>query len=247
MKNLLILILTLSFSFSSSQITTRTIEVKDGQMDKFIEMAGKKTKKYNNEEGSASFFTYEILTGSNAGKIWRMRAASAEYMDNWDVNSEESKYWQKNVGPYINNGSVNGMYMWNYVGPMSHNVDSEGQNHTMVLSYRFKDSGEQDFWRFRERVVAARKAMENTPKGSMHTVYCTSGCNGNLALILFEYESFTDQQRYNQEELPKMIEKYNELFGNDAYEQDGDKVDQSLVENGRGRIHMRFIPEASSD
>ena len=48
MKNLLILILTLSFSFSSSQITTRTIEVKDGQMDKFIEMAGKKTKKYNN-------------------------------------------------------------------------------------------------------------------------------------------------------------------------------------------------------
>ena len=151
------------------------------------------------------------------------------------------------IGPYINNGSVNGMYMWNYVGPMSHNVDSEGQNHTMVLSYRFKDSGEQDFWRFRERVVAARKAMENTPKGSMHTVYCTSGCNGNLALILFEYESFTDQQRYNQEELPKMIEKYNELFGNDAYEQDGDKVDQSLLENGRVRIHMRFIPEASSD
>ena len=99
MKNLLILILTLSFSFSSSQITTRTIEVKDGQMDKFIEMAGKKTKKYNNEEGSASFFTYEILTGSNAGKIWRMRAASAEYMDNWDMNSEESKYWQKNVAP----------------------------------------------------------------------------------------------------------------------------------------------------
>jgi hypothetical protein len=45
MKNLLILILTLSFSFSSSQITTRTIEVKDGQMDKFIEMAGKKNKK----------------------------------------------------------------------------------------------------------------------------------------------------------------------------------------------------------
>jgi hypothetical protein len=118
----------------------------------------KKTKKYNNEEGSASFFTYEILTGSNAGKIWRMRAASAEYMDNWDMNSEESKYWQKNVGPYINNGSVNGMYMWNYVGPMSHNVDSEGQNHTMVLSYRFKDSGEQDFWRFRERVVAATKS-----------------------------------------------------------------------------------------
>ena len=137
--------------------------------------------------------------------------------------------------------------MWNYVSEMSHNVNSENQNHTMVLAYRFKDSGEQDFWRFRERVVAARKAMETQPKGSMHSVYCSSGCNGNLALILFEYESFADQQAYNQEMLPKMIEKYNELYGNNAYEQDGNKVDAALLENGRGRFHMRFIPEASSD
>ena len=93
MKKLLILIISLRFSFSNSQLSKRTIEVKSGQMDKFIEMAGKKTKKYNNEEGSARFWTYEILTGSDAGKIWRMRYASAEYMDNWDTNSEESKYW----------------------------------------------------------------------------------------------------------------------------------------------------------
>ena len=92
-------------------------------MDKFIEMAGKKTKKFNNQEGAARFFTYEILTGSDAGKIWRMRAASAENMDNWDSNSEEAQYWMKNVSPYISNGSVNGNYMWNYYGEMSHNVD----------------------------------------------------------------------------------------------------------------------------
>jgi len=247
MKQILILLLSLSFSFSYSQLSTRTIEVKSGQMEKFIEMAGKKTKKYNNEEGSARFWTYEILTGSDAGKIWRMRAASSEYMDNWDSNSEESQYWMKNVGPYIKNGSVNGNYMWNYVGEMSHNVDSENQNHVMALIYTYKASGEQDFWRFRERVVAARKAMDTAPKGSMHSVLCSSGCNGNVAIILFEYESFSDQQRYNQEMLPKMIEKYNELFGNDAYEQDGEKVDKALVENGRGRMHLRFIPEASSD
>ena len=247
MRNLLILVISLSFSFSYGQLSTRTIEVNQGQMDKFIEMAGKKTKKYNNQDGSARFFTYEILTGSNAGMIWRMRAASPEYMDNWDTSSEESQYWQKNVRPYISNENVNGMYMWNYVGPMSHNVDSEGQNLTMALIYEFKDSGEEDFWRFRERVVAARSAMETQPKGSMHSVYCSSGCNGNVAMILFEYESFSDQQSYNQEMLPQMIEKYNELYGNDAYEQDGNKVDESLVENGRGRLYLRFIPEASSD
>ena len=247
MRKLFLLITILSFSFSHSQITTRTIEVKNGQMDKFIEMAGKKTKKFNNQEGAARFFTYEILTGSDAGKIWRMRAASAENMDNWDSNSEEAQYWMKNVSPYISNGSVNGNYMWNYYGEMSHNVDSKDQNHVMALIYTYKSSGEQDFWRFRERVVSARKAMDPAPKGSMHSVVCSSGCNGNVALILFEYESFSDQQKYNQEMLPKMIEKYNEIYGNDAYEQDGDKVDMALIENGRGRMLLRFIPEASSD
>ena len=95
MRNILLILLTLTFSFATSQITTRTIEVKSGQMEKFIEMAGKKTKKFNNEEGAARFWTYEILTGSDAGKIWRMRGSDAEYMDNWDANSEESNYWQK--------------------------------------------------------------------------------------------------------------------------------------------------------
>ena len=185
MRKLFLLITILSFSFSHSQITTRTIEVKNGQMDKFIEMAGKKTKKFNNQEGAARFFTYEILTGSDAGKIWRMRAASAENMDNWDSNSEEAQYWMKNVSPYISNGSVNGNYMWNYYGEMSHNVDSKDQNHVMALIYTYKSSGEQDFWRFRERVVSARKAMDPAPKGSMHSVVCSSGCNGNVALILF--------------------------------------------------------------
>ena len=78
----------------------------------------------------------------------------------------------------------------------------------------------------------------------MHSVVCSSGCNGNVALILLNM-SFSDQQKYNQEMLPKMIEKYNEIYGNDAYEQDGDKVDMALTENGRGRMHLRFIPEVA--
>jgi hypothetical protein len=53
MKNLLILLLTLNFTLASSQIyTTRTIEIEAGQMDKFIESAGKKTQKFNNDENN---------------------------------------------------------------------------------------------------------------------------------------------------------------------------------------------------
>jgi len=56
------------------------------------------------------------------------------------------------------------------------------------------------------------------PKGSMFSLGCSSGCSGNQTVIMFEYESFAGQQAYNAEQLPKLVEKYNELFGGDAYE-----------------------------
>ena len=64
-------------------------------MGKFIEMAGKKTKKFNNEEGAARFWTYEILTGSDAGKIWRMQAAS-RLVINW-ILEKKQKNWHLKV------------------------------------------------------------------------------------------------------------------------------------------------------
>ena len=245
MKNLLILFLSFSFSLSFGQVTSRIIEVKDGQMDKFIEMAGKKTKKYNNQEGNARFVTYEILSGPSAGNIWRLRLASAEQMDAYDLDSAESKYWQKNVVPHIKDDQVGGLFMWNYLGNYSDNVNSENQNHVMALFYNYDDSGEEDFWRFRERVAKARQSMEEKPKGSMFSLGCSSGCSGNQTVIMFEYESFAGQQAYNTEQLPKLVEKYNELFGGDAYEQDVNNMTKTL--NSRRTVHMRRITEASSD
>ena len=53
MRNILLILLTLNISFASSQIyTSRTIEIEPGQMDKFIESAGKKTQKFNKDENN---------------------------------------------------------------------------------------------------------------------------------------------------------------------------------------------------
>jgi hypothetical protein len=43
-----------------------------------------------------------------------------------------------------------------------------------------------------------------------------------------------------------MIAKYDELYGKDAYEQDSQKVDESLMPNGRMIRHQVLIPELSS-
>ena len=64
--------------------------------------------------------------------------STPEMRDNWDMNSEEVEYWQKNVSPYIANGSVNGNYMWNYAGPYSHNVDSRESKSRYDVSLHIK-------------------------------------------------------------------------------------------------------------
>jgi len=43
------------------------------------------------------------------------------------------------------------------------------------------------------------------------------------------------------------LDKYNELYGGGSYEQDVNKVDASLMPNGRRNVHMRLIREASSN
>ena len=43
-----------------------------------------------------------------------------------------------------------------------------------------------------------------------------------------------------------MIQKYDEMYGEDAYEQDGNSVDESLTENGRMIRHLMLVPEMSS-
>ena len=43
-----------------------------------------------------------------------------------------------------------------------------------------------------------------------------------------------------------MIQKYNEMYGEDAYEQDSNNVDESLIQDGRRIRHLMLIPEMSS-
>jgi len=75
---------------------------------------------------------------------------------------------------------------------------------------------------------------------------CQSGCDGNIVMVRFHHKDFAGQRADYGEPLANMIAKYNELYGEDAYEQDSEKVDASLVENGRIIRHYRLRPEMSS-
>jgi len=244
MKNIIsILFLFLTISINSQTVMTRTIEVKDGQMANFIKWGGKKTKMFNNEEGRSSFYTFNILTGPNAGKIWRAQVGDIASFDN--DYQDELDYWAKNVSQYIENDQASRTAMWTRVGWASWSPENPPNDLLRrVIFYKVKEGKGQDFWRFRERQVMARKAMD-VEMSRTTVLNCTSGCDGNWVAVFFDHASFEDQQSDYGEPLQALISKYDEMFGPDSYDQDSARV-QAAVEERRIR-HMRLIPELSSD
>ena len=56
---------------------------------------------------------------------------------------------------------------------------------------------------------------------------------------------YADQMAAN-EQVQKAVDKYNELYGNDAYEYDLEKMIESLMPNGQKIRDLMFLPELSS-
>ena len=66
-------------------------------------------------------------------------------------------------------------------------------------------------------------------------------------MVVFSHKNFGDQFTKNTVEFPKLVEKYNEMFGEEAYEQDNARLEESLeILWGRRIVHMNFLPELSS-
>ena len=222
MKKITIILLLLLFvsSLSAQVGQARVLEVKDGHMDKFMSGVAKKTQMYNNSEDSDKFYTFQILTGPNATDFIRVRwMESINELDN-PIDADELAYWNKNARPHYTEGAAR---IWSRNANLSHVPEDSGNtNLRRVIYYNYKDSGEQDFWRFRQRV---KKAMvESGYKSAMNVLGCASGCNGNWVQVRFHHDGYAGQSADYGEPLQAMIEKYNELYGNDAYEQDSDKV-----------------------
>ena len=191
MKKITITFLLILFvsSLSAQVGQARILEVKDGHMDKFMSGVAKKTQMYNNSEDSEKFYTFQILTGPNATDFIRVRwMESINELDN-PVDADELAYWNKNARPHYTEGAAR---IWSRNANLSHVPEESGNtNLRRVIYYNYKDSGEQDFWRFRQRV---KKAMVESGYGSaMNVLGCASGCNGNWVQVRFHHDGYAGQ------------------------------------------------------
>ena len=116
-------------------------------------------------------------------------------------------------------------------------------NHRRGLHYKLIPGKERDFWRYRTRLKAALKASGWPSR--VGVMNCQSGCNGRWVQIRYHHESFAGEAKDNQEMFPVVVAKYNEMYGEEAYKDDSDRLAQSVSDSWTQ--HQKLRPEMSSN
>ena len=239
MKKILTLA-TFLFSFISTAqfLQSRLLKVEQKNMEKFKSAVANKTKLYNSKEGQPRYITFQILTGPEAQNFVRMQyAPKVEDFDK--IDKFGNAYWQKTTAAL--HQSV-GNRIWYRNADASYTPEEMSRvNHRRILYYKIKPGMGKDFWRYRTRLVKALKAAEWPHRVS--TLNCASGCDGNWVQVRYHHKNFTGEASDNSN-FSKVVEKYNEMYGEDSYEDDSQKLQMSVIEN-RTRHHQR-LPELSS-
>ena len=242
MNKILITIVLLFIGFVSfGQVAqSRYITIKDGKSNEFLAAAEKKTQLYNSKEGQTRFYTFRITTGSRTGDLFRARVEdSIKYFDN--TNPKELEYWMNNVAEY--QSSSNNQIWWK-ANNASYSATNESKPQIRTIIYTVKSGSGNDFWRFRNRV---KIAVEESEADIIMSVWnCFSGCDGNVVRVSFSHSNHDELYKDNNIEWPKVVAKYNELYGNGSYEEDISDLDSSLEMYGRTTVHMERIDELSS-
>ena len=248
MKKIFLLLFTTLFLTSLNAqeqnwiMQTRLLDVDAKDVQKFESAVAKKTQMYNSKDGTARWITFRILTGPNANSYVRAQLETSwEMFDN--VDTVGNAYWQKTVGPL--HTPRGGQFWWRNNNVSYNPGTNDGPKKLRrIIFYNYKASNSQDFWRFRQRVAKAMEASSHPSR--MSVFYCASGCDGNWVQVRFHHDSFVAQSEANGEPLQNYIAKYNEMYGDDAYEQDGGRMQESLMPDGMRVRHHEHLPELSS-
>jgi len=242
MNKFLLLSISLIFSnISLAQvIQARVLDIEPMNLSKMKSAVAEKTKLYNSKEGSTRFSTFEILSGPNANNLWRVQHGNEIGDFDSSVSSQELDYWWKMTGK-LHTPLANRFWYLN----KDATYIPEGYkrlNHRRVIVYKLIPGKEKDFWRYRTRLVNAMK--EARWKNRVGVMSCMSGCNGNWVMVRYHHKDLSSMQEENSNMFSKVVEKYNQIYGEESYEDDYTNIQLSVSENISH--FQKLLPELSS-
>ena len=242
MKKLLLLSISLIFSnISLAQvIQARVLDIEPMNLAKMKSAVAEKTKLYNSKKGTTRFSTFEILSGPNANNLWRVQHGNEIGDFDSSVSSQELDYWWKMTGklhtPLANR-------FWYLNKDVTYIPEGYKRlNHRRVIIYKLIPGKEKDFWRYRTRLVNAMK--EAGWKNRVGVMSCMSGCNGNWVMVRYHHKDLSSMQEENSNMFSKVVEKYNQIYGEESYEDDYTNIQLSVLENISH--FQKLLPELSS-
>ena len=230
MKNIYLFILSFVFITSAnSQVIRYTLmDVDSKDREKFETALANKTKIYNSKKGQQEVYTFSITSGKDVYKYVRVvvNESFGDFGNNQRNTSEGVKYFRKNVGPYVENLGSYFMKLSKAASYTPNNDEFQKDvNFRRVYLYDYKDSHREDFWRFRIRY---KKALEKMGGKRMGVLTCLSGCAGNKVMVRYHFNDTKDDEDFLGKNLSKLVETYNEIFGEDSYKVDIQRMWNSL-------------------
>ena len=242
MKKLLLLSISLIFSnISLAQvIQARVLDIEPMNLAKMKSAVAEKTKLFNSKKGTTRFSTFEILSGPNANNLWRVQHGNEIGDFDSSVSSQELDYWWKMTGK-LHTPLANRFWYLN----KDATYIPEGYkrlNYRRVIIYKLIPGKEKDFWRYRTRLVNAMKEAGCT--NTVGVMSCMSGCNGNWVMVRYHHTDLSSMQEENSNMFSKVVEKYNQIYGEESYEDDYTNIQLSVSENISH--FQKLLPELSS-
>ena len=239
-KVFFILALCASTAVSAQVYQARVLDVDPMNLEKLKKAVAQKTQLYNNKPGAARFVTFQILTGPQANNLYRVQVAETIGDLDRAINPTELEYWWKTTGK-LHTPLANRIFTDNEAASLMPE-NAEPMNHRRVLIYKLIPGKEKHFWRYRTRLVKALAAADWPNR--VQVLNCQSGCNGSWVQVRYYHKNFAGEAEDNGM-FNKVVEAYDEMFGEDAYEDDSANLAASVSESMTH--HQRLLPEASSD
>ena len=124
------------------------------------------------------------------------------------------------------------------------NVPSGTNKVTKVLHYNIKRGKGVHFWKFRNNVAKAASSLEDTSI-SLNVWNTTVGGNSGHVIVFY---SHVDYSGFDNENVvwTKVIDAYNEMFGENSFDTDQSLFDSSLEMWGNYSEIWRWLPDLSS-